>query len=146
MEWPVGGAWEEATQTSSGLCLNMLLQAMPPEEEPTKPVEVGQEELMEPVEGPQEEPTEPVVVPQEEPTEPTVPEASPRAVSPFLTLCLVPVPVLFVLLLLLLCIWCYKKVSEPYPHNQVLQHHLRYPGTCLPQDPVLRSAHDQMLR
>ncbi|KAI5929301.1 Anthrax toxin receptor-like, partial [Manis javanica] len=83
--------------------------AMPPEEEPTKPVEVGQEELMEPVEGPQEEATEPVVVPQEEPTEPTVPEASPRAVSPFLTLCLVPVPVLFVLLLLLLCIWCYKK-------------------------------------
>ncbi|KAI5935608.1 Anthrax toxin receptor-like [Manis javanica] len=57
--------------------------AMPPEEEPTKPVEVGQEELMEPVEGPQEEPTEPVVVPQEEPTEPTVPEASqePSALS-----------------------------------------------------------------
>ncbi|KAI5266448.1 Anthrax Toxin Receptor-Like [Manis pentadactyla] len=77
---------------------------MPPEEEPTKPVEVGQEELMEPVEDP-----------QEEPTEPTVPEAAPRAVSPFLILCLVPVPALFVLLLLLLCIWCYKKEETMEP-------------------------------
>lgn len=65
----------------------------------------SQEEPMEPVIT-QKEPTEPVVT-QEEPTEPTVPEAAPTPVSPYLIPCLVPT--LFVLLLLILCIWCCKK-------------------------------------
>lgn len=49
--------------------------------------------------------------------EPKVPEAAPTPVSPYLILCLVPT--LFVLLLPILCIWCSKKVREPYPHSPV---------------------------
>ncbi|XP_073095435.1 uncharacterized protein [Manis javanica] len=74
------------------------------QKEPTEPV-VTQEEPTEPVVT-HEEPMEPVV-PHEEPTEPTVPKAAPTPVSPYLIPCLVPA--LFVLLLLILCIWCCKQ-------------------------------------
>ncbi|XP_057346874.1 anthrax toxin receptor-like [Manis pentadactyla] len=74
-------------------------------QEPTTEPATTEEEPTEPATT-QEPPTEPATT-QEEPTEPTVPEAVPTPVSPYLIPCLVPT--LFVLLLLILCIWCCKK-------------------------------------
>ncbi|KAI5266468.1 Anthrax Toxin Receptor-Like [Manis pentadactyla] len=103
-------------------------------QEPTTEPATTEEEPTEPATT-QEPPTEPATT-QEEPTEPTVPEAAPTPVSPYLIPCLVPA--LFVLLLLILCIWCCKKVREPYPHSPVpnspapsqVPWHLPAPGPC----------------
>ncbi|KAI5229434.1 Nicotinamide Phosphoribosyltransferase [Manis pentadactyla] len=63
------------------------------------------------------EPTEPMMVPHKQTT---VPEAVSQTQTPYGHF-LFPflVPALFMLLLLLLCIWCCKKVREPYPHSPV---------------------------